>query len=155
MDHEISAIGIETHPNEVMAILQMPESSCVEDMRGLMGMVNYLGKPQLAAVTRPLKDLLRKQNEWVWEETQQTAFQQLKEGLSAPKALVQCSHSAETKVAADASVYGIGAVLTQKQADNSWQPVTYISRGLTDTEKRYVQVEKDLPLACRICTSHC
>jgi hypothetical protein len=42
-------------------------------------------------------------------------------------------------IAADTSSYGIGAVLTQKQGDNTWRPVTYISRAMTDTEKRYAQ----------------
>lgn len=90
-----------------------------------------------------LTDLLREKNECVWAEPQQTAFQKLREELSSTKALAQYSNTAETRVAADASAYRIGAVLTQKQPDNSWQPVTYISRGLTDTEKCYEQIEKE------------
>ena len=120
----------------------MPEPTCVDDVWRLMGMANYLSKfvTQLATVTMPLKDLLREKNVWVWGEPQ-TAFERPKEGLSSPKALAQFSNTAKTKVAADASAYGIGAVLTQKQTDDSWQPVTYISRGLADTEKRYTQIE--------------
>lgn len=61
----------------------------------LRGTANYLGEfvPQLATVTMPLRDLLREENEWVWREPEQSAFQKLKEGLSSPKALAQYSHS--------------------------------------------------------------
>ncbi|XP_061926289.1 uncharacterized protein K02A2.6-like [Entelurus aequoreus] len=151
--HKVSAKGIEPDPNKTKAILQMPEPECAEDVRRLIGMANYLSKflPQLATVTVPLKDLLREKNEWVWGEPQQTAFQKLKEGLSSPTALAKYSNAAETQVAADASAYGIGAVLTQKQDDGSWQPVTFISRGLTDTEKRYAQIEKEALAATWAC----
>lgn len=79
----------------------------------------------------------------VWVEPQQRAFQKLKEELSSPKALVQ--YSKETKVAADASAYGIGAVLTPKQTGDSWQHIMYISRVLV-THKQ---------TARRMCCSDC
>ena len=49
----------------------------------------------------------------------------------------------ETKINADASSYGIGGVVLQKQEDGEWKPVSYISRALTDTESRYSQIEKE------------
>ncbi|RXN37427.1 Retrovirus-related Pol poly from transposon opus [Labeo rohita] len=87
--HRVSSKGIEPDPNNVKAILQMPEPTQVEDVRRLMGMANYLSKfmPQMATITMPLKDLLREKNEWVWGEPQQTAFKKLKSGLSSPKCI--------------------------------------------------------------------
>ncbi|XP_051782102.1 uncharacterized protein K02A2.6-like [Erpetoichthys calabaricus] len=143
--HKVSANGIEPDPNKVKAIQQLPQPTCVADVRCLMGMANYLAKfvPQLATITMPLKDLQKERNEWSWAEPQETAFQGLKGILSSPEVLAQYSNMADTRVAADASSYGIGAVLTQKQQDGSWRPITYISRGLTDTERRYAQIEKE------------
>ena len=43
----------------------------------------------------------------------------------------------------DASSYGLGAVMTQKQKDGNWKPVVFISRALTTTERRYAQIEKE------------
>ncbi|KAL6490042.1 hypothetical protein MHYP_G00003870 [Metynnis hypsauchen] len=87
--HKITANGLEADPNKVRAILQMPEPTCVADVRRVMGMANYLAKflPQLASFTTPLKELLRERNEWCWGDPQRTAFCKLKEELSSPKVL--------------------------------------------------------------------
>ena len=41
----------------------------------------------------------------------------------------------------DASSHGLGAVLQQKTG-GEWKPVAYASRSMSDTEKRYAQIEK-------------
>ena len=49
----------------------------------------------------------------------------------------------ETVVSADASYYGLGTVLIQKQPEEVMKPVAYISRSLTPTQQRYAQIEKE------------
>ena len=48
-----------------------------------------------------------------------------------------------TKVTADSSSCGLGAVFSQKSEDGTWHPVAYASRSLSSTEQRYEQVEKE------------
>lgn len=56
--------GIAPDPSKVRAIMDIPEPSCVADVRRVMGMANYLGKfvPHLALFTCPFKDLLSEKN---------------------------------------------------------------------------------------------
>ena len=48
----------------------------------------------------------------------------------------------DPKISTDASKDGLGAVLLQKHPQG-WKPVAYGARGLTDSECRYAQIEKE------------
>ena len=114
-------------------------------VRRFLGMVNHLGKylPHLAEKTQPLRDLLKKQNMFQWGHDQQRAFNNIKEELSSPPGLALYNAKVETVVSADVSSFGLGAVILQRQEEGHLKPVAYSSRSLTDTEKRYAQIEKE------------
>ena len=46
-------------------------------------------------------------------------------------------------MSADASSFGLGAVLLKKQPSGDQKPVTYVSCSMTPTEQRYAQIEKE------------
>jgi hypothetical protein len=96
----------------------------------------------LADYTQPLRDLLRQNNTWSWGPAQQGAFTRIKEELSKTTTLTLYNPAADMKVSADASSFGLGAVLLQKE-ESEWKPVAFASRTMSDTERRYAQIEKE------------
>ncbi len=123
----------------------MEEPTDVSGIRRFLGLANQLGKftPELADQTKPLRDLLSSKNEWSWGHPQTEAFQSIKKLLSTTPCLALYDPQRETILSADASSYGIGAVLKQKQPDGSLRPTVFASRALTSTEQRYAQIEKE------------
>ena len=90
----------------------------------------------------PLTVLLSKKNVWTWGPSQEEAYTILKDKLSKLTTLTLYNPAANIKLSADASSYGLGAVLLQ-ETNNEWQPVAYGSRTVSETETRYAQIEKE------------
>ena len=104
-------------------------------------MATYLDKfcENLAAITRPLRDLLKESSAWVWEEPQREAMTRLKEAMSSLPTLRRFDLQLPVVLSVDASPTGMGAGWLQ-----NGQPVAYSSTSLTPTQRRYCQIEKEL-----------
>ena len=77
--------------------------------------------------------------EWVLlSEDASEAFQALKQACMSTPALAFADYIKNfLLLRTDASKEGLGAVLSQKQADGQYHPVTYVSWALTAYEKNY------------------
>ena len=142
--HKIDKNGISDDPNKIVAVLKMETPKTRTELRRFLGMVNQLGKfsPCLADLSKPLWELLSSKNTWIWNQPQDSTFQQVKQELTKPVVLALYDPLAELKVCSDASAYGLGAVLMQK-CNNQWKAVAYASKSLSVTELRYSQIEKE------------
>ena len=132
----INESGIHGDPDKTSAIVEMRPPGNVSELRRFMGMVNQLGKftPNLTELTQPLRELLTKKSTWLWGPSQNQAFLQVKAELVQATTLALYDVGAATKISADASPYGLGAVLLQ-EVNSSWKPVAYASRSMTETER--------------------
>lgn len=142
LGHVVSANGVSADPVKIKALAQLTPPGDVSEVRSFLGMANHLAKflPGLSQLTKPLCDLLYHDADWCWGEPQQKSFDSVKEALTTTP--VHYDPRSHLTVSADASLYGLGAVLLQEMSGKRL-PVAYASQSLTETEQRYAQIEKE------------
>ena len=141
MGHMITSEGLQADPNKIEAIVKMPTPTDREGVQRLLGMTNYVQRfaPRLADATKPLRDLLKEENAFVWDQTHDKALDEVKSILTKAPVLKYFSQDKKSVLQCDASKDGLGACLMQEG-----HPIAYASRALTPTETNYAQIEKEL-----------
>ena len=145
LGHVVSSEGIAADPEKIEAIRNLATPRNVAEVLSFLRMVNHVSKfaDHLASKTKPLRELLKKKNTWVWGEPQDQAFTEIKEVQTTAPIFALYEPNRETKVNVDALSYGIGGVVTQQQDNGDWKPISYVSRALSPVECWYSQVEKE------------
>ena len=95
-------------------------------------------------ITAPLRDLIKQGAPFQWTPECQRAFKQTKTLLLGDTVMAYFGPHRKTKLTTDAGPHGLAVTL--KQYDPHawwWRPVTYQSRTLTETNTRYLQIEKE------------
>ena len=144
LDHTIDGNCIPPDPHKTNAILKMVKPKTPTELWRFLGMVNQLSKftPNIASLTKPLREPLSTKKSWCWSHFQDEAFEKVKMELTKPSILAFYSPDANSKISSDASSFGLRVMLLQQHADK-WRPVAYASRAMSDTEQRYSQIEKE------------
>ena len=75
----------------------------------------------------------------MWGESQDQSVQAIKQELTKPTVLALYNLEAKMKVCADASTFGLVAVLLQQQ-QSEWKPVAYAARTMSEIKQRYSQI---------------
>jgi hypothetical protein len=141
-----SSKGISMQKSKFEALKNASAPKTPGEVRSLLGLANYCARfiPNLASVTKPLRELTKKNARWSWTNEQEQAFIQLKDSITTTTA-AYFNKEYMTEVTVDASPVGLGLVMAQydPKAPNDKHIVIYASRTLTDVESRYSQVEKE------------
>ncbi|MBK5646427.1 MAG: hypothetical protein I4N51_04480 [Acinetobacter sp.] len=90
-------------------------------------------------MTEPLRDLAKSKDNFKWTEERTKAFNDIKDHITKAPILKYYDVNKECTISVDASSTGVGAVLLQNQ-----QPVAYASKSLTQTQRNWAQIEKEL-----------
>ena len=145
LGHKISAKGLQPTDDKIQAIRRAPAPADVSQLKSFLGLVNYYCKflPNLSNTLAPLYRLLQKKVKWNWGPEQQKAFQAAKGSLTSDSLLVHFDPAKKLILAADASPYGLGAVLSHRLSDGTDKPIAFASRTLAAAEKKYSQIEKE------------
>ena len=117
LGHLINAEGLHAMMDKKKVIANAPALQNVTELRSLLGLLNYYRKfiPNLSTLLHPLNNLLRHDRKWKWTTDCNKAFQQAKDALASSKVLVHYDLALPIKMAADASAYGVGAVINPRR----------------------------------------
>lgn len=145
LGYVLSKDGVSVDSERVAAILKFPQPTCKVEVQRFLGMINYLARfiKMRSSVLEPLNSLVGK-NEFVWSAIQEKSFSEIKSLISRAPTLSFFDPGKQIIVSSDASSYGLGACLMQiDENTNERQLVAYASRSMTDTEKKYFQIERE------------
>lgn len=138
--HLLTDKGVKPDESKTEAITQTKQPENLKDLEGFLGMIAYHHKfiPNLSSWTEPLRAVL-KSKVFFWNAEMQKAFEKLKWLVTNAPVLRYFDVNKDVVIQTDASKKGLGGVLLQEN-----QPVIYVSKALTETEKRYAIVELEL-----------
>ena len=133
LGHVVDAQGLHTSPDKIKAIKEAPQPMNQQQLRAVLGLVNYYGKflSSLSTMTHPLIRL-------------EMAFQTLKQQLSSKPVLGHYDSSLPLELMCDASPYGVGAVISHVMPNGDEKPIAFGSQTLFKAERNYSQVKKKL-----------
>jgi hypothetical protein len=106
----------------------------VSEVQSFLGLAGYYRRfiPNFSKIAKPITELLKRGNKYVWSETCDEAFKHLKKLLTISPVLAQPDTTKPFNVYCDASGTGLGSVLMQEG-----QVMSYFSKQLRRHEEHY------------------
>lgn len=145
----VSQRGIEVNPEKIEAIINMKKPECLRDVQRLTGCVAAVSRfvSRLGEKALPLYKLLKKTDNFVWNEAADEAFETLKKMLSTTHILAAPlpRESMLLYIAATNRVVSV-VMVVERTEDGKPQkvqrPVYYISEVLSESKERYPHYQK-------------
>ncbi|OWZ14554.1 Retroelement [Phytophthora megakarya] len=151
LGHRISGSTITLDPAKPAAMQEQQAPRNRHDFQRFLSRCGYYRRflPAYAELVQPLSELLKKSNSWRWGALHTTTFERVKEMLQRSPVLRLPDFTRQFFVTKDASDIAAGGVLSQIHPTGE-HPVAYLSRKLSDTERRWPAHEKEL-FAIKFC----
>ena len=141
----ISAEGVKPYPIKIESIQNATPPQNINELRSFLGLSTYLSRfiDNFSSKTAPLRSLLKKGVKFTWGKQQENSFEELKKNLISDQILGFFNPNSDTELVTDASDFGLGGVLLQRDENENQRPIAFISRSLTDTDRKYGITEKE------------
>jgi hypothetical protein len=80
----VSPEGIMVDPSKVKEVLEWKPLTKVSEVQSFLGLAGYYRRfiPSFSKITKPITELLKKGNKYVWSEARDEAFKHLKKLLT-------------------------------------------------------------------------
>lgn len=145
LGHQLSAEGMNIEEQKIKDIAQFREPKSASELRSFLGLASYVSNyiPKFADLTEPLWRVTGKEA-FSWGQEQAKAFGSTKEAIiNCTTAQGYFDTTDETYLYTDASPHAIGAVLVQKNKHQEFRIVSFASKTLTQTERKYAQTQRE------------
>ena len=141
----VSAKGIEPDPDKLAAISDWPVPSNLTELRAFVGLASYYRRhvEGFSDIAKPLSELTKKNQPFIWGPEQQTAFETLKDRLMKYPVLAPPLPEGKYIIDTDASDFAMGAVLQQEQ-HGTVRVIAYASKTFDAAERQYCTTRKEL-----------
>lgn len=145
LGHAITKEGVKPDSRKIKAVKEFPVPRTKKSIKQFLGLVGYYRRfiSNLASIAKPLTQLLKKDIPFVWNESAQVAFENLRDAICTEPLLQFPDFKQPFHITTDASDYALGAVLSQGVIGQDL-PVAYASRTLNNAEINYSTIEKEL-----------
>ncbi|KAG8184898.1 hypothetical protein JTE90_017753 [Oedothorax gibbosus] len=133
---------------KVQDVLDFKTPSSKSEIRAFLGLCGYYSRyiHNYSVIAAPLTDALKgkvKKCEVKWNEACEKAFCELKAKLTEKPVLYSPNFELEFIVQTDASDFGMGVVLSQRNSLGEEHPVLYLSKKFAKAELNYSTTEKE------------
>ena len=145
LGHVVSNAGITCDPSKIESVENWPTPSNKTEVRSILGLMGYYRKfiPNFAEIAKPLTRLTRKPARFSWNNECENSFQLLKQCLVMAPILAFPRETGIFLLDTDASLYGIGGILSQIQ-DGEEKVIAYASRTLNPAQQHYCTTKREL-----------
>lgn len=119
LGHIISKNGMRANPKKVEAIQNYPRPFNVKQIQSFLGLCSYFRRyvKNFSKISRPLTLLLKKEQPFIWTDSQREAFEALKKSLAEEVTLAFPNFDELFYVTTDASDIAIGAFYTKYSSE--------------------------------------
>src|SRR5208282_4967836 len=142
----VSTDGIEVDPEKVKVIQDWMPPCTVKGVQSFLGFCNFYRRfiQDFGVIAKPLTRLTRISTPFVFNQSCQDAFEELKGRLIAAPILRHYDPDLESRIETDASDGVVAGVLSQLHPDGEWYPVAYFSKTMAPAECNYEIHDKEM-----------
>ena len=146
LGHKLGKEGIKPNPQKVEIIHGLALPNNLKNLRRFLGLTSYYRKfiKDYARRAKSLYELTKKDAEWLWTEERILAFNDLKMALTEDSVLLYPCFDKEFVVTTDASLDGIGCILSQKDNNGDMRPCAFAGRIFNSAQRNYSALDKEL-----------
>jgi hypothetical protein len=138
--------GIRMDPEKVKAVIGWQAPKSVKGVRSFLGFANFYRKfiLQFSDIVRPISDLVKKDETFVWTPEADESFQRLKELFTSAPVLRTFDPDRTTIVETDSSGWCVGGTLLQEDDEGILRPCAYFSKKNSPAECNYEIYDKEM-----------